>query len=268
WHILLYLSYTRARGIRDVWKNRGSVMENSKNNNAMLFAIIIVIAVIVIVIVFLTVNHTISFAGPVSVSVSTALSTVPAGVTVNAAANTIYINKSTTIAMGMIDNLSSDPANNITLNSTIPGTSTPYKALLGELDLQALPAFMVYGLINPTIIIKQGSVVTFNAFDLSDYAYHGYMIANDSFAPPYTIDGPESAFDGYTGANDIVVKGILIPPPKNGRIYEESQTFDASVNGVYWYLCPVFGHAALGMYGKIVVSGSASASTGSSNGYS
>ncbi len=241
-------------------------MENTKNSNAMILAIIIVIAVIVIVVAFLAINHTISFTGPVSVSVSTALSTVPQGVTVNAATNTIYINKSATISMGMIDNLSSDPANNITLNSTVPGTSTPYKALLGELDLQALPAFMVYGLVNPTIIIKQGSTVVFDAFDLSDYAYHGYMITNDSFAPPYSISGPESAFDGYTGSQDIVVKGILIPPPKNGRIYEESETFNANTGGIYWYSCPVFGHAALGMYGKIIVS--SSPSTSSSNGYS
>ncbi|MCL4397149.1 hypothetical protein M1494_02270 [Candidatus Parvarchaeota archaeon] len=244
-------------------------MENTKNSNAMILAIIVVIAVIVIVVAFLAINHTISFAGPVSVSVSTALSTVPAGVTVNAATNTIYINKSTTISMGMIDNLSSDPANNITLNSTVPGTSTPYKALLGELDLQALPAFTVYGLVNPTIIIKQGSTVTFDAFDLSDYAYHGYMIVNNSYPPPYSTAGPESAFDGYTGANDIVVKGILIPPPKNGRIYEESETFTANTNGVYWYLCPVFGHAELGMYGKMIVSSSpSSAASTSSNGYS
>ncbi len=244
-------------------------MENTKNSNAMILAIILVIAVIVIIVAFLAINHTISFAGPVSVSVSTALSTVPAGVTVNAATNTIYVNKSATISMGMIDNLSSDPANNITLNSTIPGTSTPYKVLLGELDLQALPAFMVYGLINPTIVIEQGSTVTFNAFDLSDYAYHGYMITNDSFAPPYSIPGPEAAFNGYTGSKDIVVKGILIPPPKTGRIYEESEIFTANTNGVYWYICPVFGHAALGMYGKIVVSASPSSTAStSSNGYS
>lgn len=244
-------------------------MENAKNSNGMILAIIVVIAVIVIVVAFLAINHTISLAGPVSVSVSTALSTVPAGVTVNAATNTIYINKSTTISMGMIDNLSSDPANNITLNSTIPATHTPYKALLGELDLQALPAFTVYGLVNPTIIIKQGSTVTFDAFDLSDYAYHGYMITNDSFAPPYSISGPEGAFNGYNNSKDIVVKGILIPPPKNGRIYEESETFTANTNGIYWYLCPVFGHAALGMYGKIIVSSSPSSATStSSNGYS
>ncbi|MCL4372733.1 hypothetical protein M1384_01565 [Candidatus Parvarchaeota archaeon] len=243
-------------------------MENPKNSNAMILATIIVIAVIIIIVAFLTINHTINFAGPVSISVSTALSTVPAGVTVNAATNTIYVNKSATISMGMIDNLSSDPANNITLNSTIPGTSTPYKALLGELDLQALPAFMVYGLINPTIIIKQGSIVTFDAFDLSDYAYHGYMITNNSFAPPYSIPGPETAFDGYTSSQDIVVKGILIPPPKNGRIYEERETFTANANGIYWYICPIFGHAALGMYGKIVVSSSPSTSSSGGNGYS
>jgi len=65
------------------------------------------------------------------------------------------------------------------------------------------------------------------------------------------------------------VKGILIPPPKNGRIYKESETFDAISGGTYWYICPIFGHAALGMYGKIIVSGSPStSSSGSSNGYS
>ena len=106
------------------------------------------------------------------------------------------------------------------------------------------------------------------AHDLADYAYHGYMIVNNSYPPPYSTSGPEGAFDGYTGANDIVVKGILIPPPKNGRIYEESETFAANTNGTYWYLCPVFGHAELGMYGKIVVSSSPSSVNTNSNGYS
>ena len=242
--------------------------KDNKNGNFMLIGIIIVIAVIVIVVVFLTINHTFSFAVPVSANVSSALSTVPTGVTVNAATNTIYVNKSVTISMGMIDNLTEDQQNNITINSTIPGTKTPYKALLGEFGLPALPAFMVYGLVNPKIVIKQGSSVTFDAFDLSDYAYHGYMIVNGSLPPPYSTFGPETAFNGYTGANDIVVRGILLPPPKNGRIYEESETFNANTAGTYWYLCPVPGHAILGMYGEIVVTSSQSSSSGTSTGYS
>jgi rusticyanin len=219
-----------------------------------LFGVVGAVLVVVIIIVsFLILNHTISIQGPVSLSVTQQLSTVPAGVTVDKATNTIYVNSSVTISMGMIDNLTSDPINNISLNQDVPGTNKTFSSFLREFELPDLPAFLVYNLTNPNIVIKKGVTVTFDAFDLSNYAYHGYMIVNNSMPPPYSISGPESAFDGYIGAKDIIVTGILLPPPENGKIYEESESFTASSAGTYWYLCPVFGHAYLGMYGKILV---------------
>ena len=156
-----------------------------------LFGIVGAVLVVVIIIVsFLILNHTISIQGPVSLSVTQQLSTVPAGVTVDKATNTIYVNSSVTISMGMIDNLTSDPINNISLNQDVPGTNKTFSSFLREFELPDLPAFLVYNLTNPNIVIKKGVTVTFDAFDLSNYAYHGYMIVNNSMPPPYSISGP------------------------------------------------------------------------------
>ncbi|MCW1293089.1 MAG: hypothetical protein OH318_01710 [Candidatus Parvarchaeota archaeon] len=158
-----------------------------------------------------------------------------------------YINKSVTIYVGMVDNITNDSINHIYETLRLKG-------LLQEFYMAGLPAFTIYGLVNPTIIIKKGVEVTFDAFDLSDYTYHGLMIVNNSLHPPYNAESLISALNGVSNlSKDVIVTGLILPPLIKGNVYEESVNFYANNTGTYWYVCPVPGHAELGIYGKIIV---------------
>lgn len=216
---------------------------------SLLLLIIIAILVIVVGIVSFVISYkqNIYAGGAINVNLSKVLNTVPKNVFINYSNDSIYINKSVTIYVGMVDNITNDSVNHI--------YETPQlKGLLQEFYMAGLPAFTIYGLVNPTIIIKKGVEVTFDAFDLSDYTYHGLMIVNNSLHPPYNAESLISAFNGVSNlSKDVVVTGLILPPPIKENVYEESVNFYANNTGTYWYVCPVPGHAQLGMYGKIIV---------------
>lgn len=103
------------------------------------------------------------------------------------------------------------------------------------------------GLVNPTVVLKPGTkvnVVLANA----DWGYmHGFELTTTP--PPY----PSMAMA------DVTDSFFLMPlPPRTAKntatasYYTRSASF-TTVSGTYYYLCPVPGHAAAGMFGKIVV---------------
>ncbi len=103
------------------------------------------------------------------------------------------------------------------------------------------------GLVNPTVVVRPGSradVVLVN----TDWGYmHGFELTTTP--PPY----PYMAMAGVTDSF------LVMPlPPRSAKdtatasYYTRTASFTA-VRGVYYYLCPVPGHAAAGMFGTLTV---------------
>ena len=107
-------------------------------------------------------------------------------------------------------------------------------------------AFGVYGLVNPTIIIKAGATVKLLLVNKDNDMYHAIMITKTP--PPYKKMPMMSA--------KIAFQNACIRPlnkSSNGKYYEGENEFRASIPGTYFYLCQVQDHASKGMYGKLIV---------------
>ncbi len=108
-------------------------------------------------------------------------------------------------------------------------------------------SFGVYGLVNPTIIVRKDAQVRVQLINADDDMYHGIVITNG--APPYFYMGT-MMFDRPA------FSGSYIPPlaeEKEGKFPSSSMTFTTSISGTFYYICQVMGHASKGMYGKFIV---------------
>lgn len=105
--------------------------------------------------------------------------------------------------------------------------------------------FVVGSLVNPTIKVVKGAKVTLNFINEDEGMLHGIEVITSP--PPYAymsmMQGPI-----YPGAYVPV-----IPQAEDGNYPNASATFVASQSGTYYYICQVPGHAAKGMYGKIII---------------
>ena len=118
--------------------------------------------------------------------------------------------------------------------------------------------FVMYGLINPTLIIPKGASVQFSVINLDDDHYHNLLIS--SVSPPYPYMAMMSSMgtmssnseDGVQ-SNPPPVMASFLPPVDHSSAHEYSYglTFDQS--GTLWYVWTYPEHAQEGMYGKIIV---------------
>lgn len=108
--------------------------------------------------------------------------------------------------------------------------------------------FVIYGLINPTLIIPQGATVQFIVINLDAGDYHN--IAITPLSPPYPY------YVMMYVRMDILGMSPLLPHAdySTGQAYEFTFTTVFSQPGIYYYLCEYAGHAEMGMYGQIIVS--------------
>ncbi len=113
--------------------------------------------------------------------------------------------------------------------------------------------FEVAGLVNPTIVVPAGSLITitFVNMDYGQGMAHGLSIT--PIPPPYPVFS-------MMGAPDTLA-GIPVLPPRqledvHRSLYAEgSVTFPAPPPGEYYYLCQYYFHASKGMYGRFIVTG-------------
>lgn len=220
------------------------MQEKSKKNNFLVYEIV---AVAVIVVIAVVVIYTLVPSSP-SAALLKFIHTVPSGVAVYSANNSIVITGSNvTIPIVAYENISYNPIYNI----TYPVKITAADSFL-ETPNHELPYFGDYGLIDPTFIIKNGSTVNFVFINLGA---EEHIFAITSQAPP---------FNPFTTLSPAALKADLLylpalPPPVNfnnpfsGSIYSTSGSYTFNATGTYYYLCPIPGHAELGMYGKIEV---------------
>ena len=115
--------------------------------------------------------------------------------------------------------------------------------------------FIIYGLINPTLVIPAGATVHVTFVNLDDDMYHNFAIT--TVPPPYPYNVmPYIAMYGGMGPQMMLYMRWL--PPANyraGYAYGYEYTFTVPEPGTYWYLCTYPGHAEGGMYGEIIVVG-------------
>ncbi|MCY0859235.1 MAG: sulfocyanin-like copper-binding protein [Sulfolobaceae archaeon] len=120
--------------------------------------------------------------------------------------------------------------------------------------------FVIYGLINPTLIIPAGATVQLIFINLDDNMYHNFVVT--TYPPPYPYNVmPETMMGGMMGGYYSGYRTLFYMPYipyanyAQGYAYEYSTTFVLSSPGTYWYLCTYPGHAELGMYGELIVTG-------------
>ena len=107
-------------------------------------------------------------------------------------------------------------------------------------------AFVIDGLIDPTLVIPKGAIVHVEFINLDSSEYHNVIMS--ATGPPYQYM-PMSAMDGIVSMMPIVPHADY----SNGSASEYNYTAVFDNAGTYWYLCMYPGHAQMGMYGKIIV---------------
>ena len=127
-------------------------------------------------------------------------------------------------------------------NDTIAfsGASIDVMVLMGPMsEGTSMYTFVVDNLSNPTLIFPEGARVTMTVVNIDTDAYHGLALTSD--APPYSSNVMTSMM--YSSAST----GLL---PPSSAVYA-AQRISFAFTGVVYYVCPVPGHAQLGMYGVI-----------------
>lgn len=110
--------------------------------------------------------------------------------------------------------------------------------------------FVIYALINPTLIIPQGATIHVTVINLDAGDYHNFVITTE--APPYPYNLMMGG--GMMNGGRFITMMPLLPPAnyQTGYAYEFQYTFTLH-QGVFWYVCTYPGHAEGGMYGEIIV---------------
>jgi rusticyanin len=106
-------------------------------------------------------------------------------------------------------------------------------------------AFRIGGLVNPTLIVPRGATVQVRFINADPDEAHGWQVTNAQ--PPFQFDPAASAFGGDASAR-------VLGDPTSAGDGTESIQFSAGRAGRYQYVCPMPGHARMGMHGGFVVS--------------
>lgn len=125
------------------------------------------------------------------------------------------------------------------LSPTLVALASPH----GQLNM----TWEIDGLVNPTVVVRPGARITVDLVN-TDWGYmHGLEITTTP--PPYP----------YMAMMGIANHTLLMPlPPRTSKDLAAAQ-YSMRVGavsltpGIYYYLCPVPGHAQSGMYGAISV---------------
>ncbi len=112
--------------------------------------------------------------------------------------------------------------------------------------------FVIYGLINPTLIVPSGSTIHVLFINLDNDMYHNFVITIAPPPYPYNVM-PYIGMNGGMGPSMRIYMTWL--PPANytsNYAYSYEYTFIINSPGKYWYLCTYPGHAENGMYGELI----------------
>ena len=102
-------------------------------------------------------------------------------------------------------------------------------------------AFVIHGLVNPTIHVTSGSRISVTVVNMDRDMYHDWALG--SHGPPY---GSMPMMD-----SGMMMTMAMLEPASGPGYWSQTASFTAE-SGSYWYLCDYPGHAASGMYGGLV----------------
>lgn len=102
------------------------------------------------------------------------------------------------------------------------------------------------GHVNPTVVIPAGATVRVIFANGDPDMSHGWELTTSG--PPYPAMPMMTA--GLAAPNAFLMP---VPAPNGNQWYEETTTFAAPAPGTYYYICPVPGHAAEGMWGRLII---------------
>ena len=114
--------------------------------------------------------------------------------------------------------------------------------------------FVIYGLINPTLVIPAGASVQFTIANLDTDMYHNLVVS--SISPPYPYMAMQGMMSSSYSAPSYLPAMMGFLPPANysqSTAHEYSYAVTFNQAGNLWYLCTYPGHAQSGMYGRIFV---------------
>ena len=135
---------------------------------------------------------------------------------------------------------SGDRASN-TITFTASSVSFPVVAVPpGGPDM----TFRVAGLTDPAIVVPQDAQVTVQFINGDNDEAHAWMIVDEQ--PPFSFYQPK------TPAISGAFSGLIGDPTANGQ-GASTFTFQAGPACTYQYICPMPGHAQMGMHGAFIV---------------
>lgn len=107
-------------------------------------------------------------------------------------------------------------------------------------------SWYIDGLVNPTLVIPRNAFVTVRVINTDPEHPHGWELTTAT--PPYSLMPMMSGNTAFPGAFAMPLGGATAQ-----HWPVRSVSFTAESGGMYYYLCPVPGHAQRGMFGKLIV---------------
>mgnify|MGYP001305637230 CR=1 FL=1 len=104
--------------------------------------------------------------------------------------------------------------------------------------------FRAAGLTNPEIVVPRGAQVTVEFINADTDEAHGWLVTSEQ--PPFTFG--QSKVPSVNGA----FAGLIGDPTASGDGVR-TITFKAGQARTYQYICPMPGHAQMGMHGAFIV---------------
>jgi rusticyanin len=124
--------------------------------------------------------------------------------------------------------------------------STPTVSFVVEAAPSTNPdmTFRVAGLVNPSIVVPAGAQVDIEFVNADSDEAHAFVITTD--APPYHFRPDATTAFAFSAAGPI-------GDPTSAGHGARYLSFVAATPGTYHYLCPMPGHAEMGMTGLFIV---------------
>lgn len=116
--------------------------------------------------------------------------------------------------------------------------------------------FVVCGLINPTLVMPAGATVHFVFVNLDNDMYHNFVLTTET--PPYShypMQGMMGMGNGNVLFGGYMMSYVNPADYAQGMAYASSYGLTLEGQTTLWYICSYPGHAEIGMYGKVLVSG-------------
>jgi plastocyanin len=104
--------------------------------------------------------------------------------------------------------------------------------------------FRVAGLTDPALVVPRDARVTVQFINGDSDEAHGWMVVSEQ--PPFSFGQPKAP--SIRGA----FSGLIGDPTASGQ-GASTVTFHAGPDGGYQYICPMPGHAQMGMHGAFIV---------------